>query len=182
MRSRAPRKPTAGRRTRSSWCRKVSASISTRESAAAAPALNAEWKKSFAAYKSGNGELAGEIEPHPRQDHAVGLGEGAAGFSRRREGHGLARRVGEGDQRHCPARAVVHRRLGRSRALDQDQHRRHGEPGSRHARRPQHAFRHPRARHGRDLQRHGGVRPARVRLDVPGILRLHAARRSGCRR
>ena len=49
--------------------------------------------------------------------------------------------------------------------------------------RPGAALRHPRARHGRDHERH---RPARrhprLRRHVPDLLRLHARRRSGSRR
>ena len=43
------------------------------------------------------------------------------------------------------------------------------------SRRPQHAFRHSRARHGRDHERHGAARRRHpVRRHVPRLLRLHA--------
>ena len=41
-------------------------------------------------------------------------------------------------------------------------------------RRPQHALRHPRARHGRHRQRHGALRHPCLRRGLPDLRRLHA--------
>ena len=57
-----------------------------------------------------------------------------------------------------------------------------GRRAARRLRRPQPALRHPRARHGRDRQRPGPPRLARLRLDLPDLQRLHEGRRSGSRR
>ncbi len=81
-------------------------------------------------------------------------------------------------------------RLGRPRRLQQHHHR--GRPvvpaqgpldqdvPRRPVRRPGAALRHPRARHGRDHERHRRPRRhPRLRRHVPDVLRLHAARRCG---
>ncbi len=98
--------------------------------------------------------------------HPEGLRQGA-----QRAGAGAARAVGRlgrpGRQQrhHHEGRAVLHP----GRAPDRDVP---GQPV-----RPDPALRHPRARHGRDLQRHRAARrhPA-LRRHVPGVQRLHAAR------
>ena len=57
---------------------------------------------------------------------------------------------------------------------------RHQDVEGRPARRPGAALRHPRARHGRDHERHRRPRRhPRLRRHVPHVLRLHARRRSG---
>ena len=89
---------------------------------------------------------------------------------------GDACRFGQGPQRHRGEAARGDRRLGGPRRLD---------PGRLQGRRrrrgwelacQEHPFRRPRARHGRDSQR---ARPARRgaagRLDLPDLLRVHAA-------
>ena len=91
---------------------------------------------------------------------ARGLGPGRSRASRRRQGHGQPRQLGQGAERHCAARAVADRRLGGPGALDQDAADLRGgrRLRGRQLRRPQLAFRHPRARDGRHLQRHGADR------------------------
>ncbi len=85
--------------------------------------LNAEWKKTFAAYRETNAELANGDRPHRRPQHAGRLGQGSPGVSGRREGRRLARGLGQGYQRDRQGVPVVRRRLRRPRALDQDHHR-----------------------------------------------------------
>ena len=53
-----------------------------------------------------------------------------------------------------------------------------GDFEARQLRRPQPAFRHPRARHGLDAQRHGALEAAALRLGLPDLQRLHARRPS----
>ena len=110
---------------------------------------------------------------------------------RRRQGHGHARRLGQGDERHRAAAAGADRRLGRPRSVDV-----HGAEGTRRLqsagrrsdddtqgsdrrrlelRRTQPALRRARARDGRDRQRPGRAwRHHAVRRDLPDLLRLHA--------
>ena len=76
-------------------------------------------------------------------------------------------RADDDRRRRRPGRVDQDRVRGRRRVLG-------------HARRAQHPLRHPRARHGRDRQRRSRARRHRqaVRLDLPRLLRLHAARRA----
>ena len=85
----------------------------------------------------------------------------------RREGAGVLGRLGR------PGRVQQHHHRGRSvvparRPLDQD-------VAGRPLRRPGAPLRHPRARHGRDPQRHRRARRhPRLRRHLPHVLRLHA--------
>ncbi len=56
----------------------------------------------------------------PARELPAGLGQGSAHFSRRRQGHGQPRFVGQGAQRRGQERALADRRLGRSGPLDPD--------------------------------------------------------------
>ena len=72
------------------------------------------------------------------------------------------------------------RRLRRRGPLDPHGDQRLGRCELRRLDRPQHPFRHPRARHGGDLQRHGrSWRLAAVLLDLLLLPRLHGWSRSG---
>ena len=103
---------------------------------------------------------------NPEARAAGGLGCGHSVFPGRSEGPGRARRVGQGGKCHRPAAAMADRRRGRSGALYQDApHLRwRGRSGSHQLRRAQHAFRHPRARHGIHSERAFAVQAAAVRL------------------
>ncbi len=106
--------------------------------------------------------------PPPRR-----LGRRHPRLPRRRQGPRLPRFLAESPQRHRQARPLADRRRRRPRPLHQIQPhlRRRRQLPARHLRRPQHAFRHPRTRHGQHLQRHGAHRPALLRLRLP---HLHA--------
>ena len=90
---------------------------------------------------------------------------------------GLASRNSSGKVLNAIALALslAHRRLGRSRAVDQDPAHIRGRrrSGGRHARRPQSAFRDSRACHGSDPERAGVVQDSPLRLGLPDLLRLH---------
>ena len=97
---------------------------------------------------------------------------------RRREADGNPRGLGQGDR---PARrpgAVARRRLGRPHALQQHQARGLGGLRARELRRPLPAFRRPRARHERDLERPRGVGPSSLCGHVLQLPRLRQAGRA----
>ncbi len=105
----------------------------------------------------------------PDRAHAAarasrGLGRVSSGFRGRRQGPCHARLLRQGAQRHCLALPLADRRRGRSRAVHQDPShiRRRRRSGSRHAGRPQHALRRPRARDGRDPERARAVQGPRL--------------------
>jgi transketolase len=120
-------------------------------------ALRVAWETAFGAYRREYPETADEIAQllsgDLPKDHARGLRKSA--------------------QRHRSTCALAHRRRRRSRAVDQDQAlvRR-----SRHARsrRPQPAFRGPRARHGSRRERPRAFANACLWRDLPDLQRLHA--------
>ena len=114
---------------------------------------------------------------HAEARASRGLGRGTAGLPCRREGPCHARLLRQGAERHCLALPLADRRLGRSRAIDQDAPHVRGRrrSGSRHPGRPQSAFRRPRACHGRDPERAGAVQDPALRLGLPDLLRLHEA-------
>ena len=67
-------------------------------------------------YRQQYPELAEQLASHAAARAARRLGQGPAGVPGRRQGHGHARRVGQGAQRDRRERAVADRRLGRPRA------------------------------------------------------------------
>ena len=148
--------------------------------------VRAEWEETFARLghrQPGAGRAAG---PAVRPAAAGRLGRRAAGVPGRRQGDGHPEGLRRNPERARPGAPRTVGRLGRPGG--QQQHDDEGRalvhpagapdpdvPGRQvraHA-----AFRHPRARHGRDLQRDRGGRahPALWR-HLPGVQRLHAAR------
>ena len=141
--------------------------------------IDAWWAK-FEEYKRAvsRARRAGLSHAAPRA--AGRLGSRIADVPRRRQGHRHARRVGPGAERRRQERAVAARRLGGSRALMQDASdvRRRRRFQRRESGRAEPPLRHPRARHGRDPQRPVAVEASTVRLGIPDLQRLRAARRS----
>ena len=118
----------------------------------------------------------------PARRAAARLGRGHSGLSRRRQGHGHAGGLRQGDERDRAAAAGADRRLGRPRSVDPHRaqgtrrfqsagrrRRRHAGLGRRRLelRRTQPALRRARARDGRDRQRHGGARRHHCRTARP---------------
>ena len=136
--------------------------------------------KRFAAYRA---KAPGPRRPARADAEARAsrrLGRRPAQLPRRLQRPCEPRFIRQGAERHRAALSLADRRLGRSRALDQDApHLRGGRRfRGRQIRRPQSPLRHSRARHGRDPERPGAVEDPRLRLDLPDLLRLHEARRS----
>ncbi len=176
-RSSSPSGPTAGRRTRSSWCptacyehfarrhrrarRGSCATAWTRQVRRRTRSSTRSWPTSWTRMQT------------PRA--ARGLGQGPADLPGRREGRRRPRRVRQGAERGrartCPwlvggsadlapstKTRLTFEGAGDFEAAD------HGGP--------QLPLRHPRARDGRDPQRHGAVEGAPVRLGLPDLQRL----------
>ncbi len=148
-------------------------------------AWGAEWDRLHDTWAAAAPRAGGAAAP-AQGARASGRPRGGAPDVRRRcQGRGHARRVRPGDQRHRTGHAGAVGRVGRSRRLQQhlDQGRPLVPPGrpvrrgveGRPARRSRPALRHPRARHGRDHERHRCPRrhPG-LRRHVPDVLRLHA--------
>ena len=159
----------------SSWCPRASASISMPASAVAAPTSTPPGRRPSRAIRQTNGELAGEIDHIIAKTMPEGWDKALPVFPA--DEKGMASRAASGKVINAIAPHVPWFIGGSADLAPSTKTNIDGMPSleARHARRPQHAFRHPRTRHGRDLQRHGGVRPARLRLHLPRLLRLHAA-------
>ena len=149
-------------------------------------AARAEWEESFAAWAAAQTRSGRAAGPAVRPAAARRLGRRAAGVPARRQGDGHPEGLRRSPDRARPGAPRAVGRLGRPGR--QQQHDDEGRALVHPARAPdphvprQHvrahaAFRHPRARHGRDLQRDRAARadPA-LRRHVPGVQRLHAAR------
>ncbi len=181
-RSRPPSERTAGPRTPSSWCPTRSRAWRDERDRAAGRRSSADWQRavrrptrprtptrrpsSSASWRGrlpDGWEAALPVVPEPasRSPRAPSAGKVI---------NALAARG-----------ARARRRL--RRPLDLDQHDPQGRSGivePRRLPRAQPPLRRPRARDGRDHQRHGRPRrAAAVRRDVPHLLRLHEDRRSG---
>ena len=89
-----------------------------------------------------------------------------------------ARRVRQGAERGRPKHPLAHRRLRRPHALHQDAAHVRGRRRfrGRELRRPQLPLRHPRARDGRGPERAEPLQGAALRLRLPHLQRLRAAR------
>ena len=105
------------------------------------------------------------------------MGPRPADVSRRRQGPGRPRRLGQGPQRAGAGHPLVSRWLRGPRTVEQDHAHLRGCGGfpGRHAGRQDVALRHPRARHGCDRERAVAVEAAAVRRDVLHLQRLRAA-------
>ena len=181
----SPSARTAGPRTRSSSCPTACASTSRRASARAAPRRTPSGTSSSARYRAEYPGARGGDRRRCRSASCPPAGTGTCPTFPA-DAKGVAGRDASGKVLNV-ARAehpVVPRRLGRPRAVEQDdaQVRGRGRLRAGLVRRAQPALRHPRARDGRDRQRHVAVEAAAVRRDVLHLQRLRARRRSGCRR
>ena len=154
--------------------------------------LHAEWEESFAAWAGANAERKALFDRMATRRLPDGWTEKLPSFPP--DAKGMATRKASGTilNAHRPGAARAVGRLGRP-GREQPHHDRGralvhtgrspdahvaGEPV-----RADHALRHPRARHGRHLERDRAERrhPSLWR-HVPGVQRLHAAARSGWRR
>ena len=145
----------------------------------------AVWDEQYAAWAKKHPQEEKLLHRMKERQLPRGLGRQAAHLPRRREGHGDAQGLGRcdpGDREDGP-RAVG--RVGRPRRVQQHHHRgrsvvparrpRHQDVEGRPAGRPGAPLRHPRARHGRDHERHRRPRRhPRLRRHLPHLLRLHA--------
>ena len=105
--------------------------------------LNAAWKETFAAYRRTHGELATEIDHILARTMPDGWDKTLPVFEPSEKGGRLSRSLRHGHQCHRQDLPLVHRRIGRPRALDQDDHQRRGVAVRRAPWRIQYAFRHP---------------------------------------
>ena len=151
MRSDSPRRPTVGRPNRPSSSPRRSLAH-CRETIPRGEREQAAWQERFDAYRAAQPELAGQLE-------AIFERRAARAAVRRSSSFDLAQedRDAQGLTGGHPGRGgggpVAGRRLGRPRAVDADADRRRRRRRARQLRRAQPAFRHPRARDGRDRQR-----------------------------
>ena len=166
----------AGRRRRSSLFPTRSATTSAAISAprpGAARGLGGEVRRVQEAVHGGSRATRSDLRRRP----AAGLGRRRCRVSRRRQGLGHPRLVGKSPQPTGQADPLASGRLSRSGPLDfdpDDVRRRRRRLRAWKRRRPEFPLRHPRARHGRDLQRPGPVRPAALRLHLLRLQRRHA--------
>ena len=133
-----------------------------------------DWEAMFAKYRERfPGSRHGD-----RSDATAGtarrVGSQSAELSAGCEGHRRARRFEPSAQCARAEHSMVSRRLRRSRLVEQDgaQVRQRRGIRTRHARRPQYSFRHPRACDGGDHQRSFALQAAGVRIDIPHLQRL----------
>ena len=138
--------------------------------------LRHAWEERLEAVSRRAPRARGRVRARARRKASGWLGARAPGSLGRRAA-GDARELERLHPGHRVDRARVRRRRGRSRSLHE-----HADRGCRLRLAPlvrgsQLPLRHPRARDGRDPERHGRARRIpRVRRDVPAVLRLHAAR------
>ena len=147
-------------------------------SASAAPSCSASGRTRLAAWAEAFPELARERELDLRGEPREGWREALPVFPAGEEvaTRDAGRKVMQALKPFTPDDG---RRVGRPRRVEQDRVRGRRRL-LRHARRPQHRLRDPRARDGldreRDRARAGDAPP--LRLDLPDLLRLHAPRRA----
>ena len=111
---------TAGPRTRSSWCPMACASTSRPGSARAAPKPASSGSELFAAYRAKYPELATEIDQMQRRELPAGWDKEPPRLPGRPERRRRPRGLRQGSERPGAEHSVVHRRLGGSRAVEQD--------------------------------------------------------------
>ena len=160
----------------------------TREVVKRGQEAHAEWQKSFDEWAAREPERKELFDRLTTRTLPVGLGEGAAELGARPQGGLHPQGLRRGAERAGRRAARALGRLGRPRgeqqhhdggpALVRPRAHRHA-PVEGHAVRPHAALRHPRARDGRDPDRHRPARPdPPLRRHVPDLLRLHARRRA----
>jgi transketolase len=140
-----------------------------------------DWESMFAKYRDRFPDLATEIDQMQRRELPAGWDRNLPSFAP--DANGIAGRDASGPQRARPEYSMVARRLGRSRIINQDSTRIPRRRGirTRHARWPQSAFWHSRARDGGDRQRPVAFEAARLRIDVPHLQRLRPTGHSALR-
>ena len=82
--------------------------------------LREAWRRLMERYRAEHAELADELELMQRHELPDGWDRSIPSLPRRREGPRQPRQLGQGAERHRPARALADRRLGGPGALDQD--------------------------------------------------------------
>ena len=140
-------------------------------------AAHRSWLEKLAGYRLTYPALAAEIEQMQRRDLPEGWDRDLPVFAADAKGNRRPRCVRCCAQRDCAQRAVDVGWLGRCRTLEPDHTQVSGRGGFSGAksRRPESAFRHPRARHGCDLQRARGIETETLLRDVFHLQRLCAS-------
>ena len=157
--------------------RRRAASISTPASARAAPRRGERWEALFADYREQFPELATEIDQMQRRELPAGWDRNLPSFPA--DPKGIAGRDASGKVLNVLAQNIPWF-LGGSADLGPSNKTTlkfagAGDFEPRQSRRPQSAFRHPRARHGGDRQRPVAVEAAGLRRDLLHLQRLCAA-------
>ena len=142
-----------------------------------------DWEAMFAKYRERFPDLATEIDQMQRRELPAGWDRNLPSFPP--DPKGMAGRDASGQVLNVLAQNIPWF-LGGSADLgiikqDVAQIRRRRGIRSRHARRPQYSFRHPRARDGGDRQRAVALEAAGVRRDLLHLQRLRAAGHSALR-
>ena len=156
-----------------------------RASAARGAELRDEWERRSPATRREHADLAAEIDAMQRRELPDGWDARHPELRRRREGDRHPQGLRTRSQNAIAAqRALAARRLRRPHRLDLGpaRLRRRRRLRARQLRRPPAPLRHPRARVGGDLQRPLALEAAAALVDLPDLLRLRPARRSGSRR
>ena len=147
--------------------------------------LRDAWFAKFEEYKAKYPELADQLDRMQHRAAARRLGQGPADLPGRRQGHGR-RAIASAKVLNALAKNVPWL-IGGSADLAPSTKTRltfegAGDFEAEQLRRPQPPLRHPRARHGRDPQRHGAVQGPALRLGLPDLQRLRPRPRSAWRR
>ena len=142
-----------------------------------------DWEAMFAKYRERFPDLATEIDQMQRRELPAGWDRNLPSFPAGSEGNCRTRRLQPGAQCPRPEYPLVSGRLGRSRIVQQDgtEVRRRRRIRTRHSRRPQYSFRHPRACDGGDRQRPVALEAAGFRIDILYLQRLRPAGHSALR-
>ena len=119
-RSASPSAATAGRRTRNSWCPTACASTSPPASARGAPRREAGGPTLFASYRAGLSRPRDRDRSDAASRSAGRVGSRPSGLPGGCQGHRRPGRLGQGAQRARAEHPVVPRRVGGSRAVEQD--------------------------------------------------------------
>jgi transketolase len=130
-----------------------------------------DWEAMFAKYRERFADRATEIDQMQRRELPAGWDRNLPSFPP--DPKGIAGR----DASSRPEYFLVSRRLSRSRIVKPDvaQIQRCRAIRTRHARRPQYSFRHPRARDGRDRQRSVALEATGLWIDLLHLQRLRPA-------
>ena len=143
-----------------------------------------KWTDLFAGYRAKYPELAAEVDQMQKRELPAGWDRNLPVFPADPKGIAGRDASGPGAERPRAERALVARRLGGPRAVEQDhaQVRGRGRRAGRHARRQEPALRHPRARDGRDRERDVALEAAARSARRSSSSATTRGRRSGSRR